>query len=103
MLVIDETHYGSHSGAYGKSTGLDNVDDYMDNSDVKTEIKKESKEIGKMDKYTKNINARYRLQCSGTPYYILASGEFAEKYAQKTIISDVSQSDMIESRDRWIE
>ena len=103
MLVIDETHYGSHSGVYGKSTGLDNVDDYMDNSDVKTEIKKESKEIGKMDKYTKNINARYRLQCSGTPYYILASGEFAEKYAQKTIISDVSQSDMIESRDRWIE
>jgi len=101
LIVIDETHYGSHSNIYGKATGL--AKDYMDYDDVKKEMQKESKDRQKLDEYTRSIDAEIRLQCSGTPYYILASGEFGDNYAHKEIISDVSLSDMIESRDKWVE
>jgi len=46
------------------------------------------------------INAKIRLQCSGTPYYILQSNEFAPLVEGKEIISTVSFADMIQERDK---
>ena len=28
-MIIDETHYGSHSNKYGEATGLNKVKDYL--------------------------------------------------------------------------
>jgi len=94
MMVIDETHFGSHANKFGAVTGLgDNVVE-----DIK-DIKKDDRDHQVLNKYVTVINAKRTLQCSGTPYYILASGEFGKEYENKTIISDVSFSDMLAARD----
>ena len=98
MMVIDETHFGSHANKFGAVTGLgDNVVE-----DIK-DIKKDDRDHQVLNKYVTVINAKRTLQCSGTPYYILASGEFGKEYENKTIISDVSFSDMLAARDKWDE
>jgi hypothetical protein len=98
IMVIDETHFGSHANKFGAVTGLgDNaVEDIKD-------IKKDDRDHQVLNKYVTVINAKRTLQCSGTPYYILASGEFGKEYENKTIISDVSFSDMLAARDKWDE
>ena len=96
IMVIDETHFGSHANKFGAVTGLgDNVVE-----DIK-DIKKDDRDHQVLNKYVTVINAKRTLQCSGTPYYILASGEFGKEYENKTIISDVSFSDMLAARDQW--
>ena len=98
IMVIDETHFGSHANKFGAVTGLgDNVVE-----DIK-DIKKDDRDHQVLNKYVTVINAKRTLQCSGTPYYILASGEFGKEYENKTIISDVSFSDMLAARDKWDE
>lgn len=98
MMVIDETHFGSHANKFGAVTGLGDkvVEDIKD-------IKKDDRDHQALNKYVTVINAKRTLQCSGTPYYILASGEFGKEYENKTIISDVSFSDMLAARDKWDE
>lgn len=96
MLVVDETHYGSHGQSQGQAIGLNGQEDY---SDIREEEKTHSELSSQVNKIKKNIT----LQCSGTPYYILASGEFSKEYENKEIISDVSYSDMLEARDKWVE
>ena len=95
MLVIDETHYGSHANTFGKVTKLGNIGE--DTTDFDQEIKdaEESK------KGLEKLNIKYKtvLQVSGTPYYILASNEMIEEGS--AIISKVSYTDMIEARDKW--
>ena len=98
IMVIDETHFGSHANKFGAVTGLgDNIVE-----DIK-DIKKDDRDHQVLNKYVTVINAKRTLQCSGTPYYILASGEFGKEYENKTIISDVSFSDMLAARDKWDE
>lgn len=97
LMVVDETHYGSHANTFGKVTKLNrNIED-DDNSDIEEEQKlaKESEET------LKQLNIKYKsiLQVSGTPYYILASNEMIQEDAE--IISKVSYSDMLNARDKW--
>ncbi len=97
LLVVDETHYGSHANTFGKVTKFDHHIEDDDNSDIEEEqkIAKESEEALKQ----LNINYRCALQVSGTPYYILASNEMIQEDAE--IISKVSYSDMLKARDKW--
>ena len=101
IMVIDETHFASHSNIYGKITGLgknakkikvEDTQDIIEEQNAHNEIKKQ----------ITAINPKITLQCSGTPYYILASGEFAPEYNNKTIITDVSYTDMLNARDNWV-
>lgn len=97
LLVVDETHYGSHANTFGKVTKFDHHIEDDDNSDIEEEqeIAKESEEALKK----LNINYKCALQVSGTPYYILASNEMIQEDAE--IISKVSYSDMLKARDKW--
>lgn len=107
MIIIDETHYGSHSNTYGNAVGLSkkSKQEIQDNDTLldteKKLIKEETKGFKEIDKKIKAIHPKYKLQCSGTPYYILASGEFSDYYKNKAIISNVSFNDMIQARDQW--
>lgn len=102
MIIIDETHYGSHSNVYGKAVGLANQK-YEKNSEELKEAKKEADDVQRISQAVDEIKHKYTLQCSGTPYYILASGEFSEIYKNKEIISNVGFSDMIDARDKWVD
>ena len=104
IIIIDETHYGSHSGVYGKAIGFANDEETKkEYSQAEIdEMKKDLVEIKKLNNAISNIGAKYRIQCSGTPYYILSSGEFAEMYTNKEIISDISFTDMINARNQWV-
>ena len=98
MMIVDETHYGSHAGKFGNITGLKNNDlDCEDYSDIEEEIKR----MEENQKQIESLNIKYKaiLQVSGTPYYILASNEMFDKVAE--IISKVSYTDMIIARDKW--
>lgn len=99
MMVIDETHYGSHANSFGKVTGLNTAIDEDDVQDYEEE--KKLAEESKQQIMTLNIKYDTMLQVSGTPYYILASNEMLEDDAE--IISKVSYTDMIEARDNWNE
>ena len=102
MIIIDETHYGSHSNVYGTAIGLAK-NKYEANSTELKEAKKEAEDVDRISKAVDEIKHKYTLQCSGTPYYILASGEFSEIYKNKEIISNVGFSDMIDARDKWVD
>ena len=98
MMIVDETHYGSHANTFGDVTHLASkkIDDET-NNDVKDE-----QEINKIaQKELEKLNIKYKriLQVSGTPYYILASNEMIDKDA--AIISKVSYSDILKARDEW--
>lgn len=92
MMIVDETHYGSHANKFSDVTGLG--DDY---SDIKEEIKEHERD----EKILKGLNIQkdITLQVSGTPYYILASNEMLDPDAE--IISKVSYTDMLIARDKW--
>ena len=102
MIIIDETHYGSHSNVYGTAVGLAK-NKYEANSTELKEAKKEAEDVDRISKAVDEIKHKYTLQCSGTPYYILARGEFSEIYKNKEIISNVGFSDMIDARDKWVD
>ena len=102
MIIIDETHYGSHSNVYGTAVGLAK-NKYEANSTELKEAKKEAEDVDRISKAVDEIKHKYTLQCSGTPYYILASGEFSEIYKNKEIISNVGFSDMIDARDKYVD
>lgn len=97
IMVVDETHYGSHANAFGKVTKLNKNIKVEDNSDFEEEEK-----IAKdMESFKNKLNIKYKtiLQVSGTPYYILASNEMIEDDA--AVISKVSYTDMLNARDKW--
>ncbi|WQJ53949.1 MAG: hypothetical protein [Wendovervirus sonii] len=99
LVVIDESHFGSHSKMQGTAVGLDGQSDDKSSEAENTEHVKLMNQMHKMTVPGKTI----RLQCSGTPYYILKNGEFAAEYTNKEIIADVSYSDMLNARDKWLE
>ena len=117
LLVVDETHYGSHSPLWGTLTGLNpkeqekkvkealkqtgQENDYS-KEDIQ-EIIKNEEESSEINKQITALKPKCVLQCSGTPYYILSSGEFAESISKKTIITKVTYSDMVTERDKWSE
>ena len=93
MMVIDETHFGSHANNFGAVTGLGDkvVEDIKD-------IKKDDRDHQVLNKYVTVINAKRTLQCSGTPYYILASGEFGKEYDLddvKNLIEELKNKEII--------
>ena len=92
MMVIDETHYGSHGATWGAATKLN--DDFEDIQDELDEMDKDAETLKSL-----NIPYKISLQVSGTPYYILASNEFIEEDTE--IISKVSYTDMLKARDAW--
>ena len=94
MLIIDETHYGSHSTEWGKVAGFNE-------EDIDPEAVKEMEQIKKDQKTVDGLKVKYDvlLQVSGTPYYILASNEMLDPQAE--IISKVSYTDMVKARDKW--
>ena len=105
MLVVDETHYGSHADKYGKAIGFsknssveyDDEDTY--NDVIADELKENFNKIKRLD-----IDYKVSLQVSGTPYYILASNEFNQMFNKDaTIIADVSYTDILKAHDKWIE
>lgn len=95
MMIVDETHYGSHANKFGDVTGLS--EDYEDYPDIQEEIEEHDKD----EKLLKGLNIQkdITLQVSGTPYYILASNEMLDDDAE--IISKVSYTDMLIARDKW--
>ncbi len=97
MMVVDETHYGSHANAFGKVTKLNKNIEVEDNSD----FEEEEKIAKEMESFKDKLNIKYKtiLQVSGTPYYILASNEMIEDDA--AVISKVSYTDMLNARDKW--
>lgn len=94
MLIIDETHYGSHSAEWGKVAGFNE-------EDIDPEAVKEMEQIKKDQRTIDSLKVKYDvlLQVSGTPYYILASNEMLDPSAE--IISKVSYTDMVKARDKW--
>lgn len=94
MLIIDETHYGSHSAEWSKIPGFGE-------EDIDPEAVKEMEQIKKDQKTIEGLKVKYKvlLQVSGTPYYILASNEMLDPKAE--IISKVSYTDMLKARDKW--
>lgn len=94
MLIIDETHYGSHSAEWSKIPGFGE-------EDIDPEAVKEMEQIKKDQKTIEGLKVKYKvlLQVSGTPYYILASNEMLDPKAE--IISKVSYTDMVKARDKW--
>ena len=94
MLIIDETHYGSHSAEWSKIPGFGE-------EDIDPEAVKELEQIKKDKKTIEGLKVKYKvlLQVSGTPYYILASNEMLDPKAE--IISKVSYTDMVKARDKW--
>ena len=95
LMVIDETHYGSHANTFGKVTKLTQT------GEDTTDFEQEMKDAEESKKNLEKLNIKYNtvLQVSGTPYYILASNEMIADDAE--IISKVSYTDMIEARDKW--
>lgn len=99
MMIVDETHYGSHANSFGQIAGLkpEEIED--------TDIEDAKKELEDSEKLTKEIQNNLRLkynislQVSGTPYYILASNEMLDPKAG--IITKVSFTDMLHARDKW--
>lgn len=98
LMIVDETHYGSHANTFGKVTKLERkqIDD-----DDNSYIEEEQKIAKEVEDGIKSLDIKYKriLQVSGTPYYILASNEMIDKDA--AIISKVSYSDMLNARDKW--
>jgi len=97
MMVVDETHYGSHANSFGKVTKLNKNIEVEDNAD----FEEEEKIAKEMESFKNKLNIKYKtvLQVSGTPYYILASNEMIEDDAE--VISKVSYTDMLNARDKW--
>ena len=102
MIIIDETHYGSHANSFGQVAGFvkkdKNIDPDFDASEYE-EFERETKEVNKI-KDSLDVKYDRMLQVSGTPYYILASNEFLDKKTSM-IISKVSYTDMMAARDKW--
>ena len=105
LMIVDETHYGSHSAKFGKMTGYVKEyvdDDYEDEvADMKEEQEEMERDMKELDAIKGSTGLKYKraLQVSGTPYYILASNEMIEDGAE--IISKVSYTDMLNARDKW--
>ena len=103
MLIVDETHYGSHASLWGKVTKMNkpNYDELELDKDEIDENEKEDASYENDRKKLEGLNIKYKhvLQVSGTPYYILASNEMRESDA--AIISKVSYTDMLKARDEW--
>ena len=98
MLIVDETHYGSHANTFGKVTGLGyEMEDEV--VDIDDEIKEMANDRKELDSLKGGLKYKRVLQVSGTPYYILASNEMIEPGSE--IISKVSYTDMLEARDEW--
>lgn len=93
MLVVDETHYGSHANTWSDVTNL--KDQYTD--EELNDIKDQENEHNQIIRL--NIKKKYTLQVSGTPYYILSSNEML--YPDSEVITAVAYSDMLKARDKW--
>lgn len=102
LMVVDETHYGSHANTFGDVTKLGR-EEIQDNEEIDTSISDEQEINKQVQDKLNGLNIKYKavLQVSGTPYYILASNEMIKDTAE--IISDVSYSDMLNARDEWLE
>lgn len=102
LMIVDETHYGSHANTFGKAIGLgqNKIKDDEDDED-NAAIEEEQKIAQESAETLKKLNIRYKrvLQVSGTPYYILASNEMIAEDAE--IISKVSYTDMLNARDKY--
>lgn len=102
MMIVDETHYGSHANTFGQATGLgkNKIKDGEDDED-NAAIEEEQKIAQESAETLKKLNIKYKrvLQVSGTPYYILASNEMIAEDAE--IISKVSYTDMLNARDKY--
>ena len=102
LMIVDETHYGSHANTFGNITGLakNKIKDEEDDED-NAAIEEEQKIARESSETLKKLNIRYKriLQVSGTPYYILASNEMIAEDAE--IISKVSYTDMLNARDKY--
>ena len=102
LMIVDETHYGSHANTFGNATGLgrNKIKDDEDDED-NAAIEEEQKIARESSETLKKLNIRYKrvLQVSGTPYYILASNEMIAEDAE--IISKVSYTDMLNARDKY--
>lgn len=105
MLIVDETHYGSHANKFGKMAGLgqeyiddDYEDEVADMQEEQNELENDMKELDSI-KGSNGLKYKRVLQVSGTPYYILASNEMVAEDA--AIISKVSYTDMLAARDKW--
>lgn len=106
MMIVDETHYGSHANTFGEATGLGRkrIEESKEESNTDeedTSIADEQQINKEAQEGLKKLNIRYKtvLQVSGTPYYILASNEMIDKDA--AIISKVSYSDMLKACNKW--
>ena len=98
MLIVDETHYGSHANTFGKVTGLGiELEDEV--TDIDDELKEMENDRKTLESLKRGLRYKRVLQVSGTPYYILASNEMIEPGSE--IISKVSYTDMLEARDKW--
>lgn len=100
LMVVDETHYGSHANSFGEATKLRRKEIGEDDN---TDIEEEQKINKQATEDMKKLDIKYKtvLQVSGTPYYILASNEMIDDDAE--IICKVSYSDMLTARDKWTE
>lgn len=102
LMIVDETHYGSHANTFGNATGLgrNKIKDDEDDED-NAAIEEEQKIARESSETLKKLNIKYKrvLQVSGTPYYILASNEMIAEDAE--IISKVSYTDMLNARDKY--
>ena len=57
LMIIDETHYGSHSNKYGEATGLNKVKDYINKTETEREDKSYAlKEFKELEETTDLIN-----------------------------------------------
>ena len=95
LLVIDETHFGARAESFGKI--LENAGyEKSDKSNI-NKLDDENIDVNVAEEELKQINARIRLQLSGTPYRILMGSEFEKE----DIISFVQFSDIVKEQEEW--
>ena len=95
LLIIDETHFGARAKSFGKileKAGYEKSDksniDKLDDENIDVNVAEEE---------LKQIEARFRLHLSGTPYRILMGSEFKKE----DIISFVQFSDIVKEQEEW--
>jgi hypothetical protein len=98
LLIVDETHFGARAEEYGKILKNSGLEDKQ----IKEELKQQGFDAKKEENaqtHIKALNAKYRIDLSGTPYRILMNSE----YSKDDIIAFYQYSDIVDEQKKWDE
>lgn len=100
LLIVDESHFGARAQNYGQVISMDPQDRkrYFKKSRQDDSNDRDDKiEISALDNI-KELNYKYKLHLSGTPYRILMGSEFKNP---KQIVGKVQFKDILNAKNSW--